>query len=169
VSAVMFVSTGLASQWCSACIPRSFTSVEAESPPHGRKKRPHPAACLLLVYDVRQRTSNPCVAPGSVCYHASSFASQMASRYPNRISALFSACVVAVLLCIPWPDAKGPSFAKSIWLTFRDLNKNAVATIGRYRAFQSDLTTPGSGEHVLPAHVQRALAIVRGRGRAVKR
>jgi hypothetical protein len=93
----------------------------------------------------------------------------MASRYPNRISALFSACVVAVLLCIPWPDAKGPSFAKSIWLTFRDLNKNAVATIGRYRAFQSDLTTPGSGEHVLPTQVQEALAIVRGRGRAVKR
>ena len=92
------------------------------------------------------------------------------NAYPNRVSLIFSACIVAVLLSIPWPDARGPSLAKSVWLTWRDLNKNAIATLGRFGAFQSDLTTPGSGEHVLPWQVQQALAIVRGRrGGAVKR
>lgn len=93
----------------------------------------------------------------------------MASPYPNRVSLLFSACVVSVVLCIPWPDARGPSFGKSIWLTLRDLNRNALVTLEQHAAFRSNLATPGSGEYVLPWQVQQALAILRGRGRSVKR
>jgi hypothetical protein len=93
----------------------------------------------------------------------------LTNSYPNRVSLIFSACVCAAILCLPWPDARGPSVARSIWLTFRDLNVNAATTLRRYQAFTSDLRTPGSGEDVLPWQVQQALTIVRGRGRAVKR
>ena len=89
--------------------------------------------------------------------------------YPNRGSLLLSACVVAGVLWMPWPDAKGPSFGKSIWFTARDLNETAAGTLARYSDFQADVNTPGSGEYVLPVWVQDALVILRGRGRAVKR
>lgn len=105
----------------------------------------------------------------SVCYHAPTPLRMSRNTHPNRVSLLFSACIVAVVLCMPWPDARGPSFVKSIWLTVRDLNRTAVHTVGRYRDFQVDLNTPASGEYVLPVWVQDALVILRGRGRAVKR
>lgn len=94
----------------------------------------------------------------------------MAPLTQNRVFLLFSACVVAVVMCIPWPDAQGPSLAKSIWMTFRDLNRTTALTIGRFNAFQADLTTPRSGEYVLPVVVREGLTILRGRrGSVVKR
>src|SRR5512141_357022 len=56
----MFVSTGFTSQWCSACIPRSFTSVEAGSPPQGDKSVTAGSAATLvpLLYERRPRGSN---------------------------------------------------------------------------------------------------------------
>jgi hypothetical protein len=92
----------------------------------------------------------------------------MAKPYRNRASLIVSAAVFVAVLCVPWPDARGPLLFKSIAITFADLHKTAVTTVRRIQAFQSDLNTPGSGEHVLPLAVQDTLAILRGRGRAVK-
>ncbi len=93
----------------------------------------------------------------------------MATTYPNRASLVFSVCVFAAILLVPWPDARGPFFLSSVGITVRDLHRSALGTLGRFRAFQADLNTPRSGEQVLPIQVQEALTILRGRGRAVKR
>lgn len=90
-------------------------------------------------------------------------------RGPDLPARLLSAALFVAVLCLPWPDAKGPTFAWSLWLTLRDLNRTTVATVKTFDTFQADLRTPRAGEHVLSAPVRQILVILRGTGRDVRR
>jgi hypothetical protein len=97
------------------------------------------------------------------------FPPKMTHGYPNRVCLVFSACLLGLVLYIPWPDARGPSVAKSLWITLRDLHTSTAASLRGFREFQTRLATPQAGEYVISAPVRQMLAIVRGRGRQVKR
>ena len=84
--------------------------------------------------------------------------------YRNTASLVFSVCMLMVILFWPWRDSGYHLSFRSVRSTARHLNATAIRDLGSFKAFQSNINTPQTGEYILPLRVQEMLAMLRGHG-----
>lgn len=80
------------------------------------------------------------------------------------IRRVFSGGILLAILLMPWPGGSPQPLVAAITSTIQELNVSTKNALRRFRAFQTDVNTPQSGEQVLPGRVQAMLALLRRHG-----